>query len=408
MRVLFLSRRFFPTISGMSVYALNLLRELVREKVDVTLIAEYRADARGGAVYGWGPPMPVEGVTVVGAESKGEVEGGDFERDIDALVALGLREHARTPFDLIHAQYGYPTGLAALELGRRTGLPTVVSIQGGDGHWVGTCCAYHRCAMQAVLDHAGAILIGSASFAAEVSAHNGTSPSRFTFVPGAVDTKLFHPRVDRTLGAFHDARAPHFLFHGRVDARKGALDLVDAFADVPAPARLTISGIGPDHARVAERIRERGLGTRIDLTGYVAYGDVPNVYRGADLFVSPTYAEGFSNTILEAMASGLPVLSTRAVGVVDCVRNEENGLLVEPEDVRSLTVAMRRLLEDETLRTRLAAAAHAEVVSTYAWSEVSRRIIDVYQSLRGTAPATAWSLPAVDRDCRYRREPHLL
>ncbi len=81
--------------------------------------------------------------------------------------------HAIRPFDLVHAQYGYPTGLAELEAGRRLGSPTVVSIQGGDGHWVGGCCATHRGAMRAVPLHADAVLIGSESFAGEVVGNLG-------------------------------------------------------------------------------------------------------------------------------------------------------------------------------------------------------------------------------------------
>ena len=67
MRVLFISRRYFPTISGMSVYALNLLRELVRREVDVTLIAQYRGDLQGQKVYGGGPPIPHPSSHFVGA-----------------------------------------------------------------------------------------------------------------------------------------------------------------------------------------------------------------------------------------------------------------------------------------------------------------------------------------------------
>lgn len=412
MRVLFISRRYFPAISGMSVYALNLLRELVRREVDVTLIAQYRGDPQGQKVYGGGPPIPLPGVVVLGAESVGETTGGDFERDIDAVVELALREHSIRPFDLIHAQYGYPPGLAALELSKRLGIPNLVSIQGGDGHWVGTCCAYHRQAMQAVLGHSGAVLIGSASFAREVQAHNGTPLERFTLIPGAVDTQRFVPRQNLQVGALkHDGR-PHFLFHGRVDARKGALDLVDAFAGLlgqtASSPRLTISGIGPDSERVAARVKQLNLSDHVRLTGYVAYEDVPAVYGDADIFVSPTYAEGFSNTILEAMASGVPVVSTQVVGVTDCLRHGENGLLVPAQDIPSLTAAMLRLLEDSALRRELASAALVEVVEKYSWLEVGTRILKTYHSLVGTTPDNQWQLPPPENHCRYRREPHLL
>ncbi|HEX8537863.1 MAG TPA: glycosyltransferase family 4 protein, partial [Cystobacter sp.] len=224
LRVCFISRRFFPAISGMSVYALNLVQELVSCGHDVTLVSQYRNDKAGSSVYGGGPPPEVAGATVVGRESLGEQrvnEGlpASFEQDVEDMVAAVEREHRKRPFDLIHAQYGYPCGLAALEASRRLGMPNVVSIQGGDGHWVGTCCTTHKQAMLAVLGHSGALLIGSRSFAEEVHGHHGTGLERFTIVPGATDTRRFHPRDESALGAL--SARPVLLYHGRVDARKG-------------------------------------------------------------------------------------------------------------------------------------------------------------------------------------------
>ena len=94
----------------------------------------------------------------------------------------------------------------------------------------------------------------------------------------------------------------------------------------------------------------------IRFTGYAAYDTVPALYARADVFVSPTYAEGFSNTILEAMAAGLAVVSCHAVGVSDCLRDEENGLLTMPGDVPALAAALTRIITDAALRRRLAAA----------------------------------------------------
>ena len=126
MRICFVSRRFFPAISGMSVYAVNLLRELVDAGHDVTMISQYRGDAFGTRVYGGGPPPAVPGVRVIGLEQLGEQQSGDFERDIARMVETIEAEHARTPFDILHAQYGYPTGWATLLAARRVGVPTVV------------------------------------------------------------------------------------------------------------------------------------------------------------------------------------------------------------------------------------------------------------------------------------------
>ncbi len=197
MRVCFVSRRYWPAVSGMSVYAENLLRELVALGLEVVLVSQYRDDEAGTRVYGGGPPPPERvpaGVHVVALASRGEtVQPADFERDVTELADTVERLHAERPFDVLHAQYGYPPGLAVLAASRRTGVPNVVSIQGGDGHWVGTCCRTDQAAITTVLDHAGAVLIGSESFRDEVVGHHGTSPDLFRIVPGATDTSRFAP-----------------------------------------------------------------------------------------------------------------------------------------------------------------------------------------------------------------------
>ena len=424
MQILFLSRRFFPAISGMSVYALNLVNELARRGHDVTMISQYRGDPAGAGVYGGGPPPDVPGVNVIGLESLGEQEinagrPANWERDIEAMVEAVERAHAERPLDVVHAQYAYPTGLAALEAARRLGVPCVVSVQGGDGHWVGPCCDTHRAAMTVVLNHAGAVLIGSASFRDETCGNNSVEPGRFTVVPGATDTARFAPRPDleEHLGALRDP--PRLLYHGRVDLRKGLGELLRAMPAVlrAAPGvTLTVSGIGPDVDAVAATVKELDLGGAVSLAGYADYDEAPDRLRGGDIFVSPTYSEGFSNTILEAMASGLPVVSTDAVGVVDCLTDGGNGLLVPVGAVDELAGAIVRLLNDPPLRRRLATRALADVRRLYSWEAVGGRIEEVYRDLRGTTPDRSWTdiydprATAADADlsCRFRPDPHLL
>ena len=405
----------------MSVYAQNLLAQLVEAGHDIVMISQYRDDAAGRGVYGGGPPPAVPGVRVVGLESRGEAivgegEPADFERDIAEMVDTAIAHHDEAPFDLVHAQYGYPCGLAALEISRRTNIPNVVSIQGGDGHWVGTCCDTHKRGIRAVLEHANELLIGSASFAGEVRDNHATPAERFTIVPGAVDTTRFYPAAGRRPGALADP--PVFLYHGRVDRRKGVLEMIEAvdrLRDGPA-FTVQVSGIGPDLDAAREAVAERDLGDRVVFTGYVDYEDVPAVYRRVDVFLSPTWSEGFSNTILEAMASGLAVISTRSVGVVDCLEHEHNGLLIEPHDVAGLAAAMQRVLEDSALRQRLVETALADVETQYRWPVVAAQIEARYQAIKHTAPDNAWTglyppettRADADMACRFREAPHLL
>ena len=421
MRICFISRRYFPAISGMSVYAQNLLTQLVADGHDVVMISQYRDDETGRRIYGGGPPPLVDGVEVIGLESRGEAlasVGGfaDFEADMAALVSTALRCHARKPFDLVHAQYSYPNGLAALEISRQSGIPNVVSIQGGDGHWVGGCCETHRLAMRAVLEHANALLIGSRSFAEEVRSHHGTPIERFRIVPGGVDTARFHMAEDIVPGDLHPV--PRFLYHGRVDRRKGVLDMIDAVDRLRTgpPFEVLVSGIGPDLSTAREHVAARDLSTRISFSGHVSYAEAPEVYRRCDVFLSPTWSEGFSNTILEAMASGLPVISTESVGVVDCLEHERNGLLVPCQDVSALAGQMLRVLGDAALRVRLVEEALVDVRDAYRWPVVARQIIRHYEEALRQRPDNSWSRfynPAqtvddADRRCRFRLEPHLL
>ncbi len=407
----------------MSVYALNLLRQLVADGHDVVMVSQYRGDDAGVKVYGGGPPPPVPGVEVIGLQSHGEQRVGeglaaDFEADLAALIDAVVAADRRRPLDVIHAQYAYPCGLAAIAASGITGAPNVVSIQGGDGHWVGPCCRTHADAMAAVLDHAGELLIGSRSFAEEVHANHGTAIDRFTIVPGATDVQRFAPAAGKRLGSLSDP--PTFLYHGRVDVRKGLLELVDAFGQVVQhhpTARLILSGIGPDVDTVASRVDTLGLGQCVELTGYADYETAPEIYHRGDIFVSPTYAEGFSNTILEAMASGLPVISTQTVGVVDCLTDGVNGLLVPVRSVQELAESMMRMLVDEALRRHLAEAGYRDVQEKYSWPVVGGKIVDAYHRVAGTSPAEGWTdryridqvtVQTADPKCRFRQSPHLL
>lgn len=422
MRVCFISRRYFPAISGMSVYAKNYLRELVKHGHDVVMISQYRNDHAGTRIYGGGPPGGVDGVTVVGLESLGEQQvnsdqPADFEADIDAMVNAALLHHQRKPFDIVHAQYAYPNGYAALEISRRLNIPNVISIQGGDGHWVGLCCETHKHAIRAVFNHANELIIGSQSFAQEVHDNHNIPLNRFTVIPGAINADLFCPRKDRLLGAI--GLPANLLYHGRVDRRKGVLELIEAFQHLHQQGRnirLKISGIGPDLETAKELCNQLNLNKSIEFTGYVAYNDVPDIYRSADLFISPTWSEGFSNTILEAMASGLPIVAARAIGVVDCLTDNVNALFHEIHDVLGLSHQIAILLDNSLIRQKIATNALSEIHNKYHWPKIAENIIDRLKINVVKRPDNNWTenyspsstLEDADLSCRFRKSPHLL
>ena len=269
--------------------------------------------------------------------------------------------------------------------------------------------------MRAVLNHALSLIIGCDSFAWEVHENHGTPLERFTIIPGASNTNQFKPH--HPLGTLR--RPARLLYHGRVDRRKGSLDFIKTgkrLMDEGFDLRLIVSGIGPDAEATRDLAGHLGILDHCEFMGSAPYALAAQRYSEGDIFLSPTYAEGFSNTILEAMASGLPIISTNSVGVVDCLRHEDNGLLVEPGDIDKLVHQTRRLLQNDTLRLQLATNAHAEVLSTYSWPVVARQIEAEYHRVLQQPINCDWQkfiniderARESDLSCRFRAEPHLL
>lgn len=420
MRICFLSRRYFPAISGMSVYARNMTRFLSERGHEIVMISQYRQDQKGIGIYGGGPPPPEPWMQVHGLRSYGEEKAteevpADFEEDLRQMVDTAIAHHREKPFDVVHAQYAYPNGLAALEISRRLGIPNVVSIQGGDGHWVGKCCQTHQQAMQAVLNNAMALVIGCQSFSAEVQENHGTRPERFTIIPGATNTDQFLPAKEP--GSIE--QPARLLYHGRVDQRKGVFDFIKAgkiLLDKGHNIRLLVSGIGPDLDASVVLANKLQMSSHVEFMGVASYDDAPQVYHQGDIFVSPTYAEGFSNTILEAMACGLPIVSTNTVGVVDCLRDRENASLVEAGDIEGQAKALEEILTDSDYRHCIARNAHEEVMNQYSWPVVAQQLEETYLQVMGQRADHDWKktfdvsygVEQADLSCRFRAEPHLL
>lgn len=420
MRICFVSRRFFPAVSGMSTYAYNLLKQLKRLGHEVEVVSQFRSPAAYNP-YNDGPPRACHGITPVGLEQVGEQRNGDFEADISKIVEKIIELHKRAPFDVVHAQFAYPTGYAALQAARRLGIPVVVSIQGGDGHWFGTCCDYHKSVMRTVLRESDALIIGSESFAEEVRGNIGEA-ALFDIIPGATDTDLFSPPSSaeksklRSRFSLPDDRLI-VLYHGRLDRRKGVGVLLESFRKVATSTdgshiHLVISGAGPDREMVEDMIKDPALAAHVTDVGPIDYESSPDIYKVADIFCTPTFAEGFSNTIVEAMATGMPVITTLAIGVKDVFTPEDDALMVPIEDVSSLSDAILRLAADTELRRRLSARGRSLVEERWGWTSIAPRITELYQRVlshrKSRYELPVLSVPPERETCRFRVSPHLL
>jgi L-malate glycosyltransferase len=204
--------------------------------------------------------------------------------------------------------------------------------------------------------------------------HPGVDLERFA--PGPAD-----PAVRAQLTA--DPEAPLVGIVGRVDPRKGVGVLVEAMARLEGPAaeaRLAVVGdVGIGTAEDTAALRasaDRLLGDRIRFVG--RRRDVPEILRSLDVLVSASYAEPFGRALLEAQATGVPVIGTRSGGVPEFVEGGVTGLLVPPLDPAALAAALQRLLGDAALRERLTAAGRAQAERRFGLDDRYDAVAAVY------------------------------
>jgi len=200
----------------------------------------------------------------------------------------------------------------------------------------------------------------------------GIPAERLRILPRGLDTKLFDPAKRNR--AFWEARGLRegevaMLFVGRVSKEKN-LDLIVAatrrLAEWRTPVRPIIVGDGPYMAEM-----KRLLGDAI-FTGYLGGEDLARAYASADFFVFPSTTDTFGNVILEAQASGIPVIVSDVGGPRDLVEDGVDGFITRANDAEDLARAIRRLADDATLRARLGEAARGRV-GDRDWAEAAER-----------------------------------
>ena len=201
----------------------------------------------------------------------------------------------------------------------------------------------------------------------------GYPDAQLRMIPNAVDLQRFAPGPART----HTLKV---VFVGRLVPVKGLPVLLDAWRDVAArfpTARLVVAGDGVERGALVERARGLGIAERVDFLGEV--GDVPAVLADAAVYVQPSHQEGMPNAVLEAMASGLPIVATRVSGNEDLVADGANGLLVAPGDAPALAEALGALLGDRERAQRMGARSRAIVEARYAVPAVLDQLLAAYR-----------------------------
>lgn len=209
----------------------------------------------------------------------------------------------------------------------------------------------------------------------------GFDAARVATIPNAVDTELFRPG--------DAAGREGIVFVGRLIAGKGLDELVEAARLLHATdegATVTVFGDGPERARLEDAVRAAGLAEAFDLRGIRPRAEIAAALRTAAAFALPSLEEGMSNALLEAMASGCPVVASAIDANRELIEHGASGLLASPGDAAAFALALRRLLKDRELATQLAAAAQARVERWHTPGEVAERWLELFARLEAGAP----------------------
>ena len=214
-------------------------------------------------------------------------------------------------------------------------------------------------------------------------------PARVHQIYNGVDTNRFRPAAQR-------ATLPHPMFArtdvivigtvGRMEPVKDPVNLARAFVrcaqstpDLRDRLRLVMVGDGSLRQKVEETIGAAGLSGQAWLPG--ARGGIDEILRGLDIFVLPSLSEGISNTILEAMASGLPIVATRTGGNPELVQDGETGLLPPPGNDEALAQSIARYVRDAQLRVAHGARARQVALERYSLGNMVSRYAAIYREL---------------------------
>jgi len=232
-----------------------------------------------------------------------------------------------------------------------------------------------------VADHVTAI----STYLIERAVRNGIERKNTTLVPNgfgeafldeprAEDVEALRTYLHKSDPALFQKGARILITTSRLVPKNGIDTAIRALAYVPEDVVFLVVGDGPERKSLEKLAESEGVGGRVHFAGAVSYKELPKycALPGVCAFVRPSRSEGFGNSFIEAMAAGVPVVATPVGGISDFLTDGETGLYAEPDNPRSVADAVRKYIENDTLRERIAHNARAFVAYTYEWDTIAR------------------------------------
>jgi glycosyltransferase involved in cell wall biosynthesis len=308
---------------------------------------------------------------------------GPFEQLVFMLSAIwyALRMKRDLRPDVTVAFFGVPSGPAGLLLKQRYGIPFVVSLRGSDvpGFRSYDFGIYHRMLsplIKLIWRNAAVLVANSKGLRDLARSFDAGIPIRV--IPNGVDTRRFE------VGA-RQWQPPVLLTVGRLVHQKGIDLLFQSLAALKDQEwKLLIVGDGKGRRNLERLTETLEINDRVEFVGWQSRETIVNYYRDANLYVHPSHDEGMSNAILEAMASGLPVLATGVAGNMEVILDGSTGRLIPPADSGALREVLVQMLPDSKVRQEMGQAGRERVVRNFSWQRTSQAYLEILSEILST------------------------
>jgi len=292
-------------------------------------------------------------------------------------------------YDVCHAFFGFPSGLIAWCY--RDQFPYIVSLRGSDVPGFNPRFAYQyiflKPLFRPIWRQATSVIANSQGL--KVLANKFMPDLSVGVIPNGVDHQEFKPAIS-------GARVPQrILCVSRLVERKGVQHLIEAMPAIVTSfpeVSLQIVGEGNLSAELSEQCRSLGVHEHVEFLGYVPHDNLPELYQKAELFVQPSFYEGMSNTVLEAMASGLPIIATGEGGREELLK--DNAMITQYNDPASLAESVKSILSDKQILKTMGQQSR-QIAEQYSWETVAQSYVDIYTSLMESRPASRAPRPEV-------------
>ena len=298
-------------------------------------------------------------------------------------IIPALRLASKEKYDVVHTFFTVPCGHIGWLLKRTHGLPYVISARGGDVPGFkphGYDKHYKRATpfIKALWRDANAVVAVSQGLRDQMY-KVGAGAEDIEYIPNGVDMNEFAPGEGSRDGKVH------ILCVTRLIHRKGIDYLLDAIKLVrertSAPIHLDLVGTGVYQPTLQRRVQELAIEDVVTFHGAKQHDELPAIYQAADIFCLPSLAEGMANVLLEAQASGLPLVATHVGGSLELVHPEVNGYLVPKADPAALSEKLLQLIDNKQLRKEFGVKSR-QLAKSFAWESVAAQYEEIYERIR--------------------------